>query len=101
MGAAWLLAPRGLPGKPAAGILLLPLLAWTPQQPRSAEVWLDVLDVGQALAVVVRTAEHTLGYDTGDWYSERFDAGEAVVVPFLRASGVERVDALARDLARA
>ncbi len=94
VGAAWLLAPRGVPGKPAAGVLLLPLIAWMPPKPQPGEVWLDVLDVGQALAVVVRTAEHTLVYDTGDWYSERFDAGAAVVVPFLRASGVDRLDAL-------
>lgn len=94
IGAAWLLAPRGVPGKVAAGVMLLPLMVWLPERPARGEVWLDLLDVGQGLAAVVRTAEHTLVYDTGDRFSARFNAGEAVVVPFLRAVGVTRLDAL-------
>ncbi|MEX0606601.1 MAG: ComEC/Rec2 family competence protein, partial [Halofilum sp. (in: g-proteobacteria)] len=82
------------PGKPAAAVLFLPLIAWTPPKPQPGELWLDVLDVGQALAVVVRTEKHTLVYDTGDWYSDRFNAGDAMIVPFLRASGVMRLDAM-------
>lgn len=94
LGAAWLLAPRGTPGKVAAAVMLLPLVAWAPERPQRGEVWLDLLDVGQGLAAVVRTAEHTLVYDTGDRFSARFNAGDAVVVPFLRAVGVTRLDAL-------
>lgn len=93
-GAAVLLLPRGVPGKPAALLALVPLLLWQPPRPPPGAFWVDVLDVGQGLAVSVRTATHTLVYDTGARFSPRFDAGSAVVVPFLRAAGVERVDAL-------
>ncbi|MDZ7748603.1 MAG: MBL fold metallo-hydrolase [Halofilum sp. (in: g-proteobacteria)] len=65
-----------------------------PARPPAGAVWLDVLDVGQGLAAVVRTAEHTLVYDTGDRFSARFNAGSAVVVPFLRHAGTRALDAL-------
>ncbi|MDX1610172.1 MAG: DNA internalization-related competence protein ComEC/Rec2, partial [Halofilum sp. (in: g-proteobacteria)] len=94
VGAAVLLLPRGVPGKPAALLAVLPLLLWQPPRPASGAFWVDVLDVGQGLAVVVRTARHTLVYDTGARFSPRFDAGSAVVVPFVRSVGVRRLDAL-------
>jgi competence protein ComEC len=53
-----------------------------------------LLDVGQGLAAVVRTQHHTLVYDTGPRFSSEFDAGDAAVVPFLRASGIRAVDML-------
>ncbi len=94
VGAAALLAPRGIPGRLAALAMLAPLVLWSPPRPQEGAVWLDVLDVGQGLAVVVRTREHTLVYDTGPRFSPRFDAGEAMVVPFLRQAGTDSVDAL-------
>ena len=60
----------------------------------AGEAWVDVLDVGQGMAVVVRTAEHNLLYDTGPLYSADANAGQRVVVPYLRAIGVGRLDAL-------
>src|SRR3546814_15215913 len=54
LGGFWLLLPRGLPGKPLALLLWLPLL-W-PQRglpaPGAADV--VVLDVGQGLSLLVR-----------------------------------------------
>lgn len=55
---------------------------------------MTLLDVGQGLALVLRTRNHTLVYDTGPRLSERFDTGAAVVAPFLRHRGVRAVDAL-------
>lgn len=49
---------------------------------------ITVLDVGQGLAVVVESAGNVLLYDTGPIYSESFDAGKAVVLPFLNHRGV-------------
>jgi len=51
-----------------------------------------VLDVGQGLATVVQTREHTLIYDPGPLYSAESDAGQRVVVPFLRHLGLSRID---------
>jgi competence protein ComEC len=48
-------------------------------------------DMGQGHAVLVRTASHSLLYDTGPRYSAETDAGQRVLVPLLRAWG-ERLD---------
>ncbi|GAA4652422.1 DNA internalization-related competence protein ComEC/Rec2 [Kistimonas scapharcae] len=45
---------------------------------------ITVLDVGQGLAVLVCTRNHCLIYDTGDRFSDRFTAADAVIVPYLR-----------------
>lgn len=55
---------------------------------------LDVLDVGQGTAVVVRTRSHTLVYDTGAALGAKLDAGASVVVPFLRNAGIRQLDKL-------
>jgi competence protein ComEC len=94
IGIAWLLAPRGFPARWVGGVWLLPMLLVRPPAPVAGEVWFTLLDVGQGLAAVVRTAGHTLVYDTGPRWSSRFDAGRAAVAPFLRHAGVERIDAL-------
>ncbi len=53
-----------------------------------------MLDVGQGLAVVVRTHRHALVYDTGPRWHEAADAGSRIVAPFLRHEGIGRIDAL-------
>jgi competence protein ComEC len=91
-GAFWLLLPRGLPGRSLALLLWLPLLWPARQLPAPGEVELQVLDVGQGLSVLVRTAEHSLLYDMGPATPGGWDSGERVVVPALRALGVRRLD---------
>jgi competence protein ComEC len=51
-----------------------------------------VLDVGQGLSVLVRTAGHALLYDMGPGQPGGFDAGASVVSPALHALGVRRLD---------
>ena len=93
-GVAWLLLPRGFPARWLGSLLLLPALLWQAPRPPAGEAWVDVLDVGQGLAVTVRTATHNLLYDAGPRYSAEADAGQRVVAPFLRAAGIGRLDAL-------
>ena len=89
-----LLVLRLPPPMRALGLpLLLPVLLWQPQRPPAGEVELLAADVGQGNAVIVRTATHTLVYDSGPRYSRESDAGHRVLVPLLRALG-ERVDTL-------
>ncbi|MFD0666413.1 DNA internalization-related competence protein ComEC/Rec2 [Ramlibacter sp. MAHUQ-53] len=71
--------------------LLLPVLLWQPARPAPGEVELLAADIGQGNAVLVRTARHSLLYDTGPRYSAEGDAGHRVLVPLLRALG-ERLD---------
>jgi competence protein ComEC len=55
----------------------------------TSEMTLAVLDVGQGLAVAIVTPDgHALVYDAGN---SRQDA-ERVIIPFLRAHGIERLD---------
>lgn len=93
-GVVWLLLPRGFPARWLGLCLLMPALAWPPPRPGPGTAWVDVLDVGQGLAVLVRTAGHTLLYDTGPLYSAESNAGLRVVVPYLRATGVRQLDTL-------
>ena len=89
----WWLLPRGLPGKPLALLLWLPLLLPPRELPRPGEIELTVIDVGQGLAVLVRTAGRSLLYDMGPAMPDGFDAGEHAVLPTLRALGVRTLDA--------
>lgn len=94
LGGALALAPRGVPLRMLAFAWWLPLLTVRPPAPEPGEVWFTLLDVGQGLAAVARTANHTLVYDTGPAFGETFDAGESVLVPFLRHQGVQKIDSL-------
>jgi len=73
--------------------LMLPVLFWQPQRPADGEFEVLAADIGQGNALVVRTALHTLVYDSGPRYGPESDAGHRVVVPLLRAFD-ERVDML-------
>ena len=87
VGAALLFAPRVL-GWQWLGILcFLPWLWPAVKKLDEGEVEVAVLDVGQGLAVVVRTRDHTLVYDTGDRFSPHFTAAESVILPYLQQAG--------------
>ncbi len=94
LGAVLLAAPRGWPARWLGAVCWLPLALARPAAPAPGDVWFTLLDVGQGLAVAVRTADHVLVYDTGPRFSATFNAGEAVVVPFLRHEGIGEVDVL-------
>jgi competence protein ComEC len=93
-GVAWLLAPRGLPWRATGLALMLPAVALPPPAPAPGEAWITTLDVGQGLAVLVRTSNRALLYDTGPAFGTESDSGERIIAPFLRAAGIERLDAM-------
>ncbi len=94
MGIILLLAPRGIPARYLGLVMILPLFSQPPNRVDRGALMLDVLDVGQGLAVVVRTQKHTLVYDTGDQLGSRLDSGKAVLLPFLRHHGIDDLDRL-------
>jgi competence protein ComEC len=61
-----------------------PALAWQPPRPAPGHFEILAPDLGQGNAVWVRTAHHSLLYDTGPRYSVESDAGHRVLVPLLR-----------------
>lgn len=85
------LAPDGVPVRPLAVFLLIPLF-WPPvTRPASGLAKVTVLDVGQGLSVFIQTKGHAMLYDAGP-LSGSYDAGERVVVPNLKATGVSHLD---------
>jgi competence protein ComEC len=92
LGALLLLLPRGVPLRGLGGVMLLAL--WVPREPvplGQVEVW--QLDVGQGLAVLLRTRHHNLLYDAGPAKGDS-DLGERVVLPTLRKLGVAALDVM-------
>jgi competence protein ComEC len=92
-GVVWVLLPRGFPWRVCGIALMLPAVALPAPAPAPGEAWVTTFDVGQGLAVLVRTARHALLYDAGPAYGDA-DSGERIVAPALRAFGVTRLDAL-------
>lgn len=65
LGAQMLIMPRGLPGRAVGAVLMLPLFL-PPVNPLSEGVIeVDMLDVGQGLAVLVGSHDYLMVYDTG------------------------------------
>jgi competence protein ComEC len=74
--------------------LLLPLVAPFVARPPPGRFELVAADVGQGTAVLVRTREHLLLFDTGPRFGEDNDAGRRMLLPLLQARGESRVDTL-------
>ena len=91
-GVALLLAPRLKFVKFVGVVLLLPLFLNRPPGVNEGEFRVDILDVGQGSAYSIQTAHHVMMFDAGPRYAEDFDAGAAIVVPFLRSRGIRALD---------
>jgi len=94
LGTVWLLLPRGFPARWIGVLAFLPMLLILPPPLPEGALRLVVLDVGQGLSVVAQTRNHALLFDTGPAFGPTADSGNRVIVPFLRASGIRRLDAM-------
>ncbi|MEO7773331.1 MAG: DNA internalization-related competence protein ComEC/Rec2 [Steroidobacteraceae bacterium] len=83
---AWPLALR------ASTLLLLVPLASSAAAPARGGVDISVLDVGQGLAVLLRTTRHVLLYDTGDTFRSAGAPAERVLGPYAARLGVRALD---------
>ncbi|MCK5895390.1 MAG: DNA internalization-related competence protein ComEC/Rec2 [Cocleimonas sp.] len=92
LGLLFMLLPTGFPGKWLGLLLFIPLFIDQPQGVQQAAFRYTLLDVGQGLASVVETKHHVLIYDTGPKTHYNFDTGKLVVLPFLRAKGIQKID---------
>jgi competence protein ComEC len=62
--------------------------------PLPGQFQLLAADVGQGTAVLVRTARHSLLFDTGPRIGTQGDAGDRVLLPLMRALGMNGLDVL-------
>jgi competence protein ComEC len=91
-GTCWALAPRGWPMRWLGLTCWLPLLAAQPDSPPSGTLRATAFDVGQGMAVLLETSSHRLLYDTGPAYSPETNGGNRVILPYLRARGINALD---------
>ena len=52
----------------------------------------NVLDVGQGLAIVIQQGGHAILYDTGGAYPSGFNLVEAVILPYLNYHSINQLD---------
>ncbi len=93
-GALLLMLPAGLPARSLGIVCLLGLFVKHPEPLAPQSYRVLVFDVGQGFAALVQAPGHNLLYDTGPKFSDRFNAAEAVILPYLRQQGISRVDRL-------
>lgn len=94
IGALLLIAPRGFPARWSGFLWLFPLFFFHPTQLSANTVRFTLLDVGQGLSAVVQTRHHVLIFDTGPPMGKNADAGNRVILPFLQAVGIQKIDTL-------
>lgn len=87
-------APFGFPGRSVAWLLVMPALFWRADKPEPGGWHMAALDVGQAGAVVIRTANHAVLFDTGLRSGPDSDEGARTLVPYMWAKGIRRLDVL-------
>lgn len=94
VGVLVLLLPRGVPMRACGLLLMAPLLLSRAPPIGHGGMVVTVLDVGQGLSTVVQTRHHSLVFDIGPGFSERFSTATSVVIPYLNYRGIRRLDTL-------
>lgn len=77
---------------PAISILLLASFFPHYENINVGDAKIDILDVGQGLAIIARTANHTIIYDTGMKFYQGSDMGKLAIIPYLNLLGIKKLD---------
>jgi len=93
-GTLWTLAPRGWPVRWLGVVTWIPLLTAVPSHPAEGRMRVIAFDVGQGMALLIETSKHRLLYDSGPLYSPGSDGGNRVIVPYLKARGIDALDGM-------
>jgi len=90
-GAAIIMLPRGIPGRYAGLLLMLPMIFPAGQTPGRTGTQIDFLDVGQGLAVLLTEHDYLMVYDTGPGNGldgdDGWDMVGGTIQPMIKASG--------------
>jgi competence protein ComEC len=73
-------------------LLFVPMVNLGNASLKAGEFRATVLDIGQGTAVLIETAHKRLLYDTGPIQGKRDDAGQRVILPYLRGRGIDQID---------
>lgn len=91
LGALIIMLPRGIPGRLAGALLMLPMLVPVANTLGPAESQTDFLDVGQGLAILVGSHDYLLLYDTGPGNGlageDGWDMVNGTIQPMIAARG--------------
>jgi competence protein ComEC len=90
----FVLLPAGWPGRRLGLVAIVAVLYNRPPSPPDGCLDYHALDVGQGLAVVLRTHRRTLLFDTGPSFQSGSNSADLVIMPFLSSIGVRRLDRL-------
>ncbi len=90
----WVVLPPGWPVRRVALVAVIALVLHRPAPPDYGCVAVDVLDIGQGLAVVLQTHANTVVFDTGPAFRGGGNAAENVILPYLASKGISRIDTL-------
>jgi competence protein ComEC len=93
-GTIWLLAPRGWPVRWLGLATWIPLLFAEPAHPAPGRMTVTAFDAGQGMALLIETSGHRLLYDTGPAYTPETNAGNRILLPYLRARGINALDGM-------
>ena len=94
----WLITWHGLhyiTGRFLGCALLIIILSDFLQRKDNKQTWyVEVIDVGQGLSVLVRTHQQSLLYDTGARYASGFSMAKSEILPYLEYIGVTSLEYL-------
>ncbi len=90
----FLLLPRLFRWRYVALFLLIPLFTVKQNKFLENEFQVNVLDVGQGLAVIIKSRNHLLIYDVGAKFESGFSLANSVILPYLLNQGVTSVDTI-------
>lgn len=71
-------------------LLLFFCIRWFELNHHKQSTWqVEVFDVGQGLAILIRSEGQSLLYDTGPSYGEHYAVANSTILPYLRAKGID------------
>lgn len=88
----YVVLPAGWPGRRLALIAMVAALCSRPAPPPYGCFEYHALDVGQGQAVVIRTHAENFLFDTGPAFVSGSNAGDLIILPFLKAMGIDRLE---------
>jgi competence protein ComEC len=93
-GVVWMLLPKAWPMRWLGIFCCLPLISHQSVPVADGQLRVTALDVGQGMALLIETSAHRLLYDTGPAYSAESDSGSRIILPYLKAQGINGLDAM-------